>query len=86
MAGIGFKIIDGIHPIVPVMLGDAVLSQQMADFLLTQGVYVIGFYFPLCRKEKRESGHRYLQRINRKILMSHFGFRKSITIIFLTHR
>jgi glycine C-acetyltransferase len=52
IAGIGFSIIDGIHPIVPVMLGDAVLSQQMADFLLTQGVYVIGFYFPVVPEGK----------------------------------
>jgi glycine C-acetyltransferase len=44
---IGFDIIPGEHPIVPVMLGDAVLSQEMADFLLTQGVYVIGFFFPV---------------------------------------
>ena len=52
IAGIGFTIIDGIHPIVPVMLGDAVLSQQMADFLLAQGVYVIGFYFPVVPEGK----------------------------------
>lgn len=47
MAKIGFTIIPGEHPIVPIMLGDASLSQKMADYLLTQGVYVIGFFFPV---------------------------------------
>jgi glycine C-acetyltransferase len=47
---IGFEIIEGEHPIVPIMLGDAVLSQKMADRLLEKGVYVIGFYFPVVPK------------------------------------
>ncbi|MEJ2194316.1 MAG: glycine C-acetyltransferase [Ignavibacteriaceae bacterium] len=46
----GFKIKDGIHPIVPIMLGDAVLSQQMAAKLLEKGIYVIGFFFPVVPK------------------------------------
>lgn len=49
---IGFNIIPGEHPIVPIMLGDAVLSQEMADYLLTQGVYVIGFFFPVVPEGK----------------------------------
>lgn len=49
---IGFDIIPGEHPIVPIMLGDAVLSQEMADYLLTQGVYVIGFFFPVVPEGK----------------------------------
>ncbi len=47
---IGFEIIEGEHPIVPIMLGDAVLSQKMAERLLEKGVYVIGFYFPVVPK------------------------------------
>lgn len=49
---IGYDIIDGNHPIVPIMLGDAVLSQKMAEKLLEKGVYVIGFYFPVVPKGK----------------------------------
>jgi glycine C-acetyltransferase len=52
IAEIGFSIIPGTHPIVPVMLGDAVLSQEMADYLLTLGVYVIGFFFPVVPEGK----------------------------------
>ena len=47
----GFEIKDGIHPIVPIMLGDAVLSQNMAARLLEKGVYVIGFFFPVVPKD-----------------------------------
>ncbi len=49
---IGFSIIPGEHPIVPVMLGDAALSQKIADYLLTQGIYVIGFFFPVVPEGK----------------------------------
>ncbi len=52
MEKIGFTIIPGEHPIVPVMLGDATLSQKMADYLLTQGIYVIGFFFPVVPEGK----------------------------------
>lgn len=48
----GFDIIDGDSAIVPVMLYDAKLSQQMADKLLEKGIYVIGFFFPVVPKEK----------------------------------
>lgn len=43
----GFDIKPGDHPIVPIMLYDAVLSQKMASALLDKGIYVIGFYFPV---------------------------------------
>ena len=46
----GFEIKEGIHPIVPIMLGDAVLSQNMAAKLLEKGVYVIGFFYPVVPK------------------------------------
>jgi glycine C-acetyltransferase len=43
----GFELPEGEHPIVPVMLGDAVLAQLMAERLLSRGIYVIGFSFPV---------------------------------------
>lgn len=48
----GFDIIDGDSAIVPVMLYDAKLSQRMADALLEEGIYVIGFFFPVVPKDK----------------------------------
>jgi len=46
----GFEIKEGIHPIVPIMVGDAVLSQKMSARLLEKGVYVIGFFYPVVPK------------------------------------
>ena len=43
----GFDIRPGVHPIVPVMLGDARLASGIADDLLKEGIYVIGFSFPV---------------------------------------
>jgi glycine C-acetyltransferase len=48
----GFDIIDGDSAIVPVMLFDAKLSQQMANMLLEKGIYVIGFFYPVVPKGK----------------------------------
>lgn len=48
----GFDIIEGDSAIVPVMLYDAKLSQTMANMLLEEGIYVIGFFFPVVPKEK----------------------------------
>lgn len=50
MAEAGFDIKPGVHPIVPIMLYDAPLSQQFAEKLLEKGIYVIGFYFPVVPK------------------------------------
>lgn len=50
MTEAGFDIKPGDHPIVPVMLYDAVLSQQVAEKLLAEGIYVIGFFFPVVPK------------------------------------
>jgi glycine C-acetyltransferase len=50
MTAAGFDIKPGDHPIVPVMLYDAVLSQQFADKLLQEGIYVIGFFYPVVAK------------------------------------
>ncbi|WOK05545.1 glycine C-acetyltransferase [Imperialibacter roseus] len=52
MTAVGFDIKPGEHPIVPIMLYDAVLSQQFAQKLLEKGIYVIGFYFPVVPKGK----------------------------------
>jgi glycine C-acetyltransferase len=46
----GFDIKPGTHPIVPIMLYDAVVSQTMAEKLLDKGIYVIGFYYPVVAK------------------------------------
>jgi len=50
MTEAGFDIIPGVHPIVPIMLYDAKLSQDFANQLLDEGIYVIGFYFPVVPK------------------------------------
>ncbi len=48
----GFDIVPGVHPIVPIMLYDAVLAQNFAAKLLDEGIYVIGFFFPVVPKGK----------------------------------
>jgi len=50
MTAAGFDIKPGDHPIVPIMLYDAVLAQQFASKLLEEGIYVIGFFFPVVAK------------------------------------
>ena len=52
MTEAGFDIIPGTHPIVPVMLYDAPLSQKFANKLLDEGIYVIGFFYPVVPKGK----------------------------------
>ncbi len=52
MTSTGFDILPGVHPIVPIMLYDAKLSQQMAEKMLEKGIYVIGFYYPVVPKGK----------------------------------
>jgi glycine C-acetyltransferase len=52
MANLGFTILPGTHPICPVMLGDAALATRFADAMLEQGVYVIGFSYPVVPKGK----------------------------------
>jgi len=52
MTNAGFDIRPGVHPIVPVMLYDAKLAQDFARKLLDNGVYVIGFFYPVVPKEK----------------------------------
>jgi len=50
MAELGFDLVPGDHPIIPVMLGDAALATKMANALLAEGIYVIGFSFPVVPK------------------------------------
>ena len=52
MTKIGFDIIKGTHPIVPIMLYDAVKAKEMSEQLLKRGIYVVGFYFPVVPKDK----------------------------------
>ena len=52
MKDAGFDIDEGDHPIVPVMLGDANLAQNMSKQLLDEGIYAIGFFFPVVPKDK----------------------------------
>jgi glycine C-acetyltransferase len=48
----GFDIKEGVHPICPIMLYDAKLSQVFAEKLLAEGIYVIGFYYPVVPKDQ----------------------------------
>lgn len=50
MEGAGFKLLPGEHPIIPIMLGDAELAKTMADELLNEGIYVVGFSYPVVPK------------------------------------
>ncbi|WP_321934014.1 MULTISPECIES: glycine C-acetyltransferase [unclassified Paraburkholderia] len=50
MSALGFTLVPGEHPIIPVMLGDAQVATKMADALLHEGVYVIGFSYPVVPK------------------------------------
>ncbi|MFZ2150191.1 MAG: aminotransferase class I/II-fold pyridoxal phosphate-dependent enzyme, partial [Minisyncoccia bacterium] len=44
---LGFNVLDGIHPIVPVMLNDAAKTQEMSKKLLEKGIFVVGLWFPV---------------------------------------
>ena len=52
MKRIGFNIIEGTHPIVPIMLNDASKAKKMATEMLLEGIYVVGFYYPVVPKDK----------------------------------
>ena len=52
MTAAGFAIVPGEHPIVPIMLGDARLSQDFAEAMLKRGIYVIGFFYPVVPQGK----------------------------------
>ena len=52
MAANGFDILGGFHPIVPIMLYDAKIAQEMSSKLLDEGIYVMGFYYPVVPRNK----------------------------------
>jgi glycine C-acetyltransferase len=52
MTKLGFTILPGEHPIVPIMLGDASLAQRFAESMLAEGVYVVGFFYPVVPQGK----------------------------------
>jgi glycine C-acetyltransferase len=52
MARRGFHITPGVHPICPIMLGDAALASRLAEAMLRRGVYVVGFSYPVVPKDK----------------------------------
>ncbi|SLN62405.1 2-amino-3-ketobutyrate coenzyme A ligase [Falsiruegeria litorea R37] len=52
LSELGFDLLEGEHPIIPVMLGDATLAQEMASKLFDEGVYVSGFFFPVVPRGK----------------------------------
>ena len=52
ISALGFRVLSGEHPIVPVMIGDAPLAVRMAELLLTKGVYVIAFSYPVVPQDK----------------------------------
>ena len=54
MVANGFDILDGFHPIVPIMLYDAKIVQEMSSKLLDEGIYVMGFYYLLYLETKLE--------------------------------
>ena len=80
MSEAGFDIAPGDHPIVPVMLGDAVLAQKMSQKLLDRGIYAIGFFFPVVPKGKA--------RIRTQISAAHTkeDLDKAITAFAATYR
>jgi glycine C-acetyltransferase len=52
MSELGFNLLPGSHPIIPVMLGDASLAKKFADEMLAEGIYVVSFSFPVVPKEQ----------------------------------
>ena len=52
LEGLGFQIVPGEHPILPVMLGDAKVSQEMASLLFDHGIYAVSFSYPVVPREK----------------------------------
>jgi glycine C-acetyltransferase len=52
MTAAGFDIVPGVHPITPVMLYDAKLAQEFSARLLAEGIYAVGFFFPVVPKDK----------------------------------
>ena len=60
---------EGDHPIVPVMLGDANIAQEMSKKLLDEVSMRLGSFFQLSQKEKQELGHKFQRHIQNKTLI-----------------
>lgn len=73
MEKLGFELVPGDHPIIPVMLGDAKLASQMSDLLLKEGIYVVGFSYPVVPKGKARirtqmsAAHEEIEHIDKAI-------------------
>ena len=62
MSKAGFNLLAGEHPIIPVMLGEAKLAQDMAAKLYERGIYVTGFFFPVVPKGQGADQHADVRR------------------------
>ena len=69
MEKLGFNLVPGEHPIIPVMLGDAKLAKTMADELLKEGIYVIGFSYPVVPHGKHVFALKCQQLMKKNILI-----------------
>ncbi len=72
MSDLGFDLVPGVHPIIPVMLGDAKLASDMANRLLQEGIYVVGFSYPVvpmgkARIRVQMSAAHTMEQLNRAI-------------------
>ena len=72
MSDLGFNLVPGVHPIIPVMLGDAKLASEMAARLLQEGIYVVGFSYPVvpmgkARIRVQMSAAHSIEQLNRAI-------------------
>ena len=72
MTAAGFTIRPGTHPIVPIMLGEARLAVEFARRLLNEGIYVVGFCYPVVPRGPLAFGPRFRQGTKRKILIALF--------------
>ena len=69
MEKLGFNLLPGEHPIIPIMLGDARLATEMADALLQKGVYVIGFCYPVVPRGQARIRTQMSAALNREHLV-----------------
>ncbi|VTP68599.1 2-amino-3-ketobutyrate coenzyme A ligase [Serratia rubidaea] len=87
MTAAGFTLAGADHAIIPVMLGDAKLAQDFANALLNEGIYVTGFFYPVCRKIRRASVPKCPPTIHRSKLNAPLRrLRVSAKILALLHK
>ena len=88
MTKLGFTLAGKDHPIIPVMLGDAHIAQQFANRMIEEGIYVIGFFFPVVPKGQARIRLRCLQRTLKKnliALLQHLRRSAKNLILFRTY-